>query len=142
LLARPRLVAQDALGNGGFNDVVVWNPWALLGANHPDDAYAAFRDLVAEAPGSEPHLGAAMIVVMLLSSYLGTVAKAAGGKRQYGGVMGKADRMIYLGIAAPVAYLLPSVPVYTWVLGIMLVGVLVTIMQRLRDTYANLQSPR
>ena len=46
------------------------------------------------APGSNPRLGAVAIVVMLLSSYLGTAAKAAGGKRQYIGVMGKAMALV------------------------------------------------
>ena len=41
------------------------------------------------APGSDARLGVAVLVAMLLSSYLGTAAKAAGGRRQYGGVMAR-----------------------------------------------------
>src|SRR5207248_2506369 len=48
------------------------------------------------AAGSNALLGACAIVAMLLSSYVGVLSKAAGGKRQYAGIMGKADRMIYL----------------------------------------------
>jgi CDP-diacylglycerol--glycerol-3-phosphate 3-phosphatidyltransferase len=97
---------------------------------------------LALAPGSDPRLGAAALVVMLLSSYLGTVAKAAGGRRQYGGVMGKADRMIYLSAASVAAFLLPAVPVFSYFLALVLAGLFATIIQRLRATYADLQSLR
>lgn len=97
---------------------------------------------VSFAVGANPHLGAATIVVMLLSSYLGTAAKAAGGRRQYGGVMGKADRMIYLSIAVVPAALFPALPVLTVYLAVVLAGLLVTIVQRFRATYADLQPVR
>jgi phosphatidylglycerophosphate synthase len=92
------------------------------------------------APGSNPSLGAVVIIVMLLSSYLGTAAKAAGGKRQYIGVMGKADRMIYLSIASVLAFLIPMLPIYSIYLVIVLAGLLSTIVQRLEATHADLQS--
>jgi archaetidylinositol phosphate synthase len=79
---------------------------------------------------------------MLLSSYIGTAAKAAGGRRQYGGIMGKADRMIYLSIAAVLAYLLPGVPVMRYFLIIVAAGLCVTIVQRLNSSYADLKSAR
>jgi hypothetical protein len=69
------------------------------------------------------------------------VARAAGGRRQYGGIMGKADRMIYLGGAAVLAFLLPGVPVLSAFLLIVLAGLGLTILSRLRATYADLQSP-
>lgn len=97
---------------------------------------------VALAPGSDPHLGAAVIVAMLLSSYLGTAAKAAGGKRQYGGIMAKADRMLALSIASVVAFVLPSQPVFTYLLVLVLVGLGITMVQRIRATYVDLQSRR
>lgn len=97
---------------------------------------------VSLAPGSNLRLGAVTMVVMLLSSYLGTAAKAAGGRRQYGGVMGKADRMIYLSIASAIAFLLPSLPIFTIYLGVVLAGLCLTIYQRLQATYADLKSPR
>ena len=94
------------------------------------------------AVGSDARLGAVTIVAMLLSSYLGTAAKAAGGMRQYGGVMGKADRMIYLSIAVVPAALFPALPVLTVYLAVVLAGLLVTIVQRFRATYADLQPVR
>ena len=77
-----------------------------------------------------------------MSSYAGTVAQAAGGRRQYGGVMGKADRMIVLGLAAPLAFALPGVPVLTYALLGVAAGLVVTIIQRLGAAYADLRSPR
>ena len=53
---------------------------------------------VALAIGSNFQLGMTTIIAILLSSYLAILSKAAGGKRQYVGVMGKADRMIYLSV--------------------------------------------
>src|SRR6266566_1431628 len=43
--------------------------------------------------GQNTLLVVAALCVMLLVSYLGVLAEAAGAARQYGGVMGKADRM-------------------------------------------------
>jgi phosphatidylglycerophosphate synthase len=93
---------------------------------------------LALAPSSNGLLGAATLVAVLLGSYLGTVSKAAGGPRQYGGVMGKADRMVYLAIAAPLAGLVGRPEWLNWYLGLVLVGALVTIAQRWRKTRADL----
>jgi CDP-diacylglycerol--glycerol-3-phosphate 3-phosphatidyltransferase len=75
-------------------------------------------------------LGAACIAAVLCTSYLGTVAAAAGGTRQYGGVMGKADRMLLLSAAAPAALLLPTGAVLRTVLAVITAGVAVTFVQR------------
>jgi hypothetical protein len=56
--------------------------------------------------------------------------------------MGKADRMIYLSVASLLAFLLPVIPIYSIYLAIVLVGLCFTIVQRLKATYADLQSPR
>lgn len=97
---------------------------------------------VALAPGSSPALGAVAVVLMLLTSYLGTAAKAAGGRRQYGGVMGKADRLALLALAAPAAFLFPAWPVWPAFLTIMVVGLTLTFAQRLRAAHVDLQSAR
>lgn len=49
-------------------------------------------------------LVAAALVGTLLVSYLGILPKAAGGSRRYEGPMGKADRMLLLGLACVVAW--------------------------------------
>jgi phosphatidylglycerophosphate synthase len=75
-------------------------------------------------------LSAAAIIAVLLASYLGTVSKAAGGPRQYGGVMGKADRMVLLGIVAPLALVFDPQIVGTALFATLLVGSLITLVQR------------
>ena len=97
---------------------------------------------VALAPGSSLFLGAAALVLMLLSSYVGITSQAAGGPRQYGGVMCKADRMILLSIAAVAAAFLPGVHVFSYFLAVLLGGLCLTLFMRLRTTYADLQSGR
>lgn len=92
------------------------------------------------AHGSQLLLGAAVIVVMLLSSYLAILSKAAGGRRQYGGVMGKADRMILLSVASVVALILFTYSVMTYFLIVVLAGLVLTIVIRARDTHADLQA--
>lgn len=87
---------------------------------------------------ADVRLGAAAIVAVLLASYLGTVSKAAGASRQYGGVMGKADRMMLLAVAAPLAYLTDAERVITGFFAIVIGGSLITIVQRGVKTHAEL----
>ncbi len=135
--------ALNALDGLVARDTGLARPWGEV-LNEFSDRLAdvALLTGVSFAPGSNYRIGAVVIVVMLLSSYLGTAAKAAGGKRQYVGVMGKADRMIYLSVASLLAFVLPDLPIYSLYLGIVLVGLCFTIVQRLKATYADLQSPR
>jgi len=84
-------------------------------------------------------LGALVITGVLLASYLGTQAQAVGVGRIYGGIMGRADRMIVLGLATCVTLVYPATigleefrfPVLGWAL--LLIGVLshVTALQRI-----------
>ena len=97
---------------------------------------------VALAAGSDARLGAAALGLMLLSCYVGTVAKAAGGPREYGGPMGKADRMLALSAASVVAFALPFVPVFRYSLIVILVGLAATLVRRLVAAHAHLQSHR
>ena len=118
-------------------------PWGAV-LNEVGDRLAdvALFAGLALAPGADPGLGAVTLVLLLLASYVGTVAQAAGGRRQYGGVMGKADRMLVVGLAAPLAFALPGLPVFTYCLALVSAGLVVTIVQRLGATYADLQSRR
>ena len=75
-------------------------------------------------------LGSITLVVVLLSSYLGIVSKAAGGKRQYIGLMGKADRMFYLSVAAVLILILKNLEIMNWFLIFVLVLGVITIFQR------------
>jgi phosphatidylglycerophosphate synthase len=77
-------------------------------------------------------LGATTVVLVLLGSYLGTVAAAAGGTRQYIGVMGKADRMVWLAVAAPLVIAAGVSPALTGYLVLVAAGSALTLGQRAR----------
>jgi CDP-diacylglycerol--glycerol-3-phosphate 3-phosphatidyltransferase len=85
-------------------------------------------------------LGTGALVAMLLSSYLAILSKAAGGRRQYMGPMGKADRMVLLAIGAPLGFFLPLDWVYDGILTIVLAGCLFTLVRRVQATHADLQA--
>lgn len=88
------------------------------------------------------------IVSMLLSSYMGILSKAAGSKRQYGGVMGKADRMVLLALFGPLAFALSKMGVCSAgaVLDVFVIlvigGSLITTVQRANKAYADLKSTK
>ncbi|MBM3253128.1 MAG: CDP-alcohol phosphatidyltransferase family protein [Candidatus Omnitrophica bacterium] len=50
-------------------------------------------------------LGILAIISILLASYTGILGKAVGTKRQYGGIMGKADRMIWIMVFCVLQYI-------------------------------------
>jgi phosphatidylglycerophosphate synthase len=81
------------------------------------------------------------LTLTLLSSYLGIAGKAAGGKRQYGGFLAKADRMIYLAIFSPLVIIFGA-PAWNWLLAVFIPATLLTIVQRLRWTYSDLKSQK
>ena len=94
---------------------------------------------LALAPYTSLVLGSVTTIVVLLNSYLSIVSKAAGGKRQYGGVMGKADRMIYLGIMAVIILLTNN---YVWgdyLLWFILAGTTITLAQRFNNIQGELR---
>ncbi len=77
----------------------------------------------------------AVLVLILLCSYLGTVVKAAGGVRQFGGFLAKADRMLYLAAFSFIT-LFFSPASWNWLLLAFVPGLLLTIIQRYRWAYA------
>ena len=83
-------------------------------------------------PAVGPALALAAVIASLMASYAGITARAAGGRRQYGGVMSKPGRMIVLSVAAPLSALLAE-PRILW-LGtlVILAGACLTLAQRLR----------
>jgi len=48
----------------------------------------------------DPYLGLLALVSLLLTSYMGTQAQAITGKRLYGGILGRADRIVLLTLGA------------------------------------------
>jgi CDP-diacylglycerol--glycerol-3-phosphate 3-phosphatidyltransferase len=79
------------------------------------------------------------LIAVLLSSYLGILSKAAGGQRGYAGVLGKADRMLLLGAAGPLAAALDPELVVDSFFAVVLAGSVVTIAQRGVNIYVTLQ---
>jgi len=53
-----------------------------------------------------PYIGLLAIVGMLLTSYMGTQAQAIGYKRDYSGLLGRADRLVLLMIAPIIQHIL------------------------------------
>jgi CDP-diacylglycerol--glycerol-3-phosphate 3-phosphatidyltransferase len=72
-----------------------------------------------------------VLVLALLSSFVGITARAAGGKRQFGGFLAKADRMIYLAVFSPIV-IWQGPLAWNWLLLAFLPALLLTFVQRYR----------
>ncbi len=70
-----------------------------------------------------------VLTLILLSSSLALAGKAAGGKRQYGGFLAKADRMIYLAAFSPLTLIFGNAS-WNWLLLAFIPALLLTIVQR------------
>lgn len=70
------------------------------------------------------------LVSVLVVSYIGIVGKAAGGKRQYVGLMGKADRMFWLSVASVAVIVFKNTNLMNYFLIFILVFAVITIFQR------------
>jgi CDP-diacylglycerol--glycerol-3-phosphate 3-phosphatidyltransferase len=116
-------------------------PWGEV-LNELSDRFAdvALFGGIALAAPSSLLLGAGAITMMLLSSYLAILSKAAGGRRQYMGPMGKADRMVLLILGSLLGFAVPLTWAYNGMLWIVLVGCLLTLIRRAQATYADLQA--
>ena len=75
-------------------------------------------------------LAAIAIILVLLNSYLGIIGKAAGGSRQYVGLIGKADRMIYLSIAAVLILIFKNYMIMNYFLIFLIIGTIISMIQR------------
>jgi len=133
-------LAANALDGLVARDRGLARPWG--------EVFNEFSDRLADAavllglalnPAVIGPLAWGVLGLTLLNSYLGTVAKAAGGKRQFGGLLAKADRMIYLAIFSPLALVFGSVA-WNWLLLAFIPALLITIWQRYQWIYADLNS--
>lgn len=70
------------------------------------------------------------LVVILLNSFLSILSKAAGGSRRYNGIVGKADRMIYMSMAALAVLITGKQQIWSYFLWFILVTTCVTFLQR------------
>ncbi|MBS3761031.1 CDP-alcohol phosphatidyltransferase family protein [Halodesulfurarchaeum sp.] len=91
--------------------------------DHVLDRYADIVVVAGLAGGlGQFALGFAAITGVLLTSYLGTQIEAVGLEREYGGLLGRADRLALVGLVAVI------VPFYPAIAGISLVAILLAVL--------------
>jgi archaetidylinositol phosphate synthase len=77
--------------------------------DHVLDRYADIAVIAGLAAGVGAYaLGLAAVTGVLMTSYLGTQAQAVGLDRVYGGLVGRADRLVLVAVTATVAAFLPD----------------------------------
>ncbi len=74
------------------------------------------------------------LVIILINSYLSILSKASGASRQYGGIVGKADRMIYMSIASVLVFFTHNQNIWNYFLWFILLTTVVTFFQRFATT--------
>jgi archaetidylinositol phosphate synthase len=103
--------------------------------DHVLDRYADILIIVGLAAGIGRYdLGIAAVTGVLMTSYLGTQAQAVGLDRVYGGLLGRADRLVLIGIVGGVAAVvtepIQGLPIVGWLLVVFAVVGHVTALQR------------
>ncbi|MBB6647964.1 CDP-alcohol phosphatidyltransferase family protein [Halobellus ruber] len=117
--------------------------------DHVLDRYADIAMLVGLAAGVDAYaLGLAAVTGVLMTSYLGTQIQAVGLGREYGGLVGRADRLAIIGvggIVAAVTLAVPAIParaaglgVVGWLLVLFAVVGHLTALQRFYGAWADL----
>jgi archaetidylinositol phosphate synthase len=77
--------------------------------DHVLDRYADLAVLIGLTAGIDRYgLGLAAVTGVLMTSYLGTQIQAVGIGREYGGLLGRADRLALVGVAGVVAAVVPG----------------------------------
>ena len=90
--------------------------------DHVLDRYADVVIIAGLAAGVGQYaLGFAAVTGVLLTSYLGTQSQAVGLDRVYGGLLGRADRLVLVGIAGVLAAIYPDPIGWFTVIGWLLV---------------------
>ena len=110
--------------------------------DHVLDRYADVVIIAGLAAGVGRYpLGFAAVTGVLLTSYLGTQAQAVGAGRDYGGLLGRADRLALVGVTAVLAPFVglvgPLGPV-GWLLALFAVVGHLTALQRFRGAWRDL----
>jgi CDP-diacylglycerol---glycerol-3-phosphate 3-phosphatidyltransferase len=136
-------ICLNALDGMVAKDLGLARPWGEV-LNELFDRLADVTFFVGLSliPDTNIALVVSAIVLMLLSSYIGILSKAAGASRQFGGVMGKADRMLLLSVASILVLVFPNLHMFNWFLVVVIIGLVVTILQRLQKTYIVLKHNR
>jgi len=111
--------------------------------DHVMDRYADLVIIAGLAAGIGRYaLGFAAVTGVLLTSYLGTQAQAVGAARDYGGLLGRADRIALIGVAAvlaPFTGQYGSLSIVGWLLAVFAVVGHLTALQRFRAAWLDLQ---
>ena len=97
---------------------------------------------------SQPAIGLAALVGVMLTSYMGTQSQALGLKRNYSGILGRADRLVFMMIFVLIQFFLPFRYLFYGVVitpvSILLIwfaiGGNATVVKRFLDTYKALAS--
>ncbi|WP_435096801.1 CDP-alcohol phosphatidyltransferase family protein [Halarchaeum sp. P4] len=111
--------------------------------DHVLDRYADVVILAGLAAGVRSWLlGFAAVTGVLLTSYLGTQIQAVGLGRQYGGLLGRADRLALVGIVGVLSTVIPVVGGFSliaWLLGFFAVVGHLTAFQRFWGAWGDLR---
>ncbi|MFB6169339.1 MAG: CDP-alcohol phosphatidyltransferase family protein [Haloferacaceae archaeon] len=111
--------------------------------DHVLDRYADVALLVGMAAGLDRYgLGLLAVTGVLLTSYLGTQIQAVGLGREYGGLLGRADRLALVGVTAAATALYPRpvgpLTLLGWALVVLGVVGHVTALQRFVGAWRDL----
>jgi archaetidylinositol phosphate synthase len=110
--------------------------------DHVLDRYADIAVIAGVAAGADAYaLGLLAVTGVLMTSYLGTQIQAVGLGREYGGLLGRADRLALVGVAGVLAFLVPEVGGYgvlTLLLGLFATVGHLTALQRFRGAWRDL----
>jgi archaetidylinositol phosphate synthase len=111
--------------------------------DHVLDRYADIVLIAGLAAGVGRYaLGFAAVTGVLMTSYLGTQIQAVGLGREYGGLVGRADRLALVGITGVLAAALPGrlagLTVVGWLLVLLTVVGHLTAIQRFRGAWSDL----
>jgi len=110
--------------------------------DHVLDRYADIAVIAGVAAGADAYaLGLLAVTGVLMTSYLGTQTQAIGLEREYGGLLGRADRLALVGLAGVIAFLRPEVGGYgvlVLLLGLFAVVGHLTALQRFAGAWGDL----
>ena len=112
--------------------------------DHVLDRYADIVLIAGLAAGIERYaIGFAAVTGVLLTSYMGTQIQAGGLGREYGGLIGRADRMVLIGVAAAATAAYPdpieSLTIVAWLLVFFAIVGHFTAVQRFWGAWADVE---
>jgi phosphatidylglycerophosphate synthase len=79
-----------------------------------------------------------VVTLMLIHSFSGVLAKAIGQARNYAGIMGKADRMLWLGLGSVGVFMFQNHGLFVPLLWLVFAGLVISIIQKLLDIHAHI----